>query len=349
MVQDGFSLVDMSCLTAAELGYDNLSCQSQQIANVGAQKKKCSETHPRCSRCVERDLDCHYTTSNDRPREAQRAKGVLREAAAPNISNQKCTLIISNSQSQPRTPLKDIEIAHADIDPKIPSNSNLCDGHPDFGENYSENRRAEMPALLNQERPIVQCSGSSGRYINTEEDEVPKLLGYPVESYIQQDTLVGHQLPSEDISISWTSDSLDSLYSQLPSPLLSFFAPSYLEFSDRPNRRALVDHFCRVLSHVMVFKEGDGNPFRQLLLPLAIDNSPVLDAIFALSSAHLEHQGKQCEETGLSFITKAIQGVSKMLQVDGDAHRDELLSTILLLIYYEVVSSRISLALGATC
>lgn len=122
------------------------------------------------------------------------------------------------------------------------------------------------------------------------------------------------------------------------SPLLEFSAPVYLEFSERRNRRALVDHFCNVLSHLIVFKEDTGNPFRQLVLPLSASSSPVLNAIFALSSAHLEYGGVENEEKSLDFHNKALQGLAKLIDQNDQANRDEILGAIMLLVYYEVVS-----------
>lgn len=123
------------------------------------------------------------------------------------------------------------------------------------------------------------------------------------------------------------------------SPLLEFSAPAYLEFSGRTSRRALVDHFCNVLSHLIVFKEDTGNPFRQLVLPLSASSSPVLNAIFALSSAHLEYGGVENEEKSLDFHNRALQGLAKLIDQNEKANRDEILGAIMLLVYYEVVSN----------
>jgi hypothetical protein len=128
-----------------------------------------------------------------------------------------------------------------------------------------------------------------------------------------------------------------------PSPvaslLLEFCAPVFEEFSDRTNRRALVDHFCNVLSHLIVFKEDTGNPFRQLVLPMSRPGSPVLDAIFALSSAHLEYRGILNEEKSPYFHNQALQGLAKLLDQGGKSNREEVLGAIMLLVYYEAVST----------
>jgi hypothetical protein len=124
----------------------------------------------------------------------------------------------------------------------------------------------------------------------------------------------------------------------VPSPLQEFGAPNFMEFTERKNRRALIDHFCNVLSHLIVFKEDTGNPFRQLVLPLSHACSPVLNAIFALSSAHLEYRGVENQEKSLDFHNRALQGLAKLIDQNDPASREEVLGAIMLLVYYEVVS-----------
>jgi len=125
------------------------------------------------------------------------------------------------------------------------------------------------------------------------------------------------------------------------SPLLDFCPPLFVEFSDRPNRRALVDHFCNVLSHLIVFREETGNPFQQLVLPLTQKSSPVMNAIYALASAHLEYRGVNNTEKSLYFHSQAIQGVGRLIQHNDKVNRNEILAAIMLLVYYEVVSHAI--------
>ncbi|KAK0125672.1 hypothetical protein ONS95_000325 [Cadophora gregata] len=128
--------------------------------------------------------------------------------------------------------------------------------------------------------------------------------------------------------------------SPVASPLLEFCAPVFEEFTDRTNRRALVDHFCNVLSHLIVFKEDTGNPFRQLVLPLSHASSPVMNAIFALSSAHLEYRGIENGEKSLDFHNKALQGLASLIEQNDMSRREEVLGAIMLLVYYEVLVQR---------
>lgn len=111
-----------------------------------------------------------------------------------------------------------------------------------------------------------------------------------------------------------------------------------MEFTEKRNRRVLIDHFCNVLSHLIVFKEDTGNPFRQLVLPLSHASSPVMNAIFALSSAHLEYRGIENEEKSLDFHNRALQGLAQLIDQNDPTHKEEILGAIMLLVYYEVVS-----------
>ncbi|RYP05580.1 hypothetical protein DL764_003693 [Monosporascus ibericus] len=128
--------------------------------------------------------------------------------------------------------------------------------------------------------------------------------------------------------------------SPVVSPTLEFCIPAFSEFSNRPHRRALVDHFCNVLSHLIVFREECGNPFQQLVLPLAHQSSPVMNAVYALASAHMEYRGVNTGEKSLSFHNRAIQDLARLIQREDKINKNELLAAIMLLVYYEVLVQR---------
>lgn len=114
-----------------------------------------------------------------------------------------------------------------------------------------------------------------------------------------------------------------------------FAVPAFSEFTTRESRRGLLDHFCNVLSHLIVFKEDSGHPFRQLVLPLAHKSLPLLNAIYAISTAHLEHRGLPVEERALDLHSKALQGLANLIAHKDEGNRDEVLAVITLLLYYE--------------
>ncbi|KAL5353607.1 hypothetical protein ACLOAV_001644 [Pseudogymnoascus australis] len=126
----------------------------------------------------------------------------------------------------------------------------------------------------------------------------------------------------------------------IPPNLLEFNVPAFREFSEKRSRRALVGYFCSVFSHLVVFSEDPGNPFQQLILPLAHRGSPVMNAIYALSSAHLETRGVDTEEKSSYFHNEATRGLSRLINSNEGLSTEEVLCAILLLIYYEALVQR---------
>ena len=70
------------------------------------------------------------------------------------------------------------------------------------------------------------------------------------------------------------------------------------------------------------------------------DSPPVLDVLLAFSSSHLEHRGIQDEGKSLHLYNKALQGLGRLIDNFDKANKEEVLSTIMLLVYYEVVSMK---------
>lgn len=158
--------------------------------------------------------------------------------------------------------------------------------------------------------------------------------------------------PSREITIKHISGPPDLAViasSPVGSPLLHFHIPAFSEFSERKGRRALVDHFCNQLSHLIVFREETGNPFQELVLPLTVEESPVMNAIYALAGAHLEYRGVKNQERSVHFYNQAVQGLATVItrSTKTPGRRNELLAAIMLLVYYEVVSQSPHLGVAA--
>ncbi|KAG6001650.1 hypothetical protein E4U43_001274, partial [Claviceps pusilla] len=124
-----------------------------------------------------------------------------------------------------------------------------------------------------------------------------------------------------------------------PLQILEFCSPSFGEFSQDSDERFLMSYFCNTLSHLIVLREDQGNPFQQLVLPLARNSQAVKGAIYALASAHLVGKGRNSlenDDKSIQFHTEAIRNLAKLIAKGGTVDRNELLATIVLIVYYEV-------------
>ncbi|KAH6608240.1 hypothetical protein Trco_004553 [Trichoderma cornu-damae] len=161
------------------------------------------------------------------------------------------------------------------------------------------------------------------------------------ESPVKQGGEDSQNAPPIDVATSGSDPKAPSLAVMAPvsiaAPILEVRIPAFAEFSQRPNRRALIDHFANVLSHLIVLREDEGNPFQQLVLPLSQKSPAVLNAVFALTSAHLEHRGVYNSEKSVYFHNQAIRGLAALISRGCGANRNELLAAIILVIYYEVL------------
>lgn len=73
--------------------------------------------------------------------------------------------------------------------------------------------------------------------------------------------------------------------------------------------------------------------------PKSQASSPVLGILLAFSCSQFEQHGVQNEERPLYFHHKALQGLIKLLDNLWEGNAEEILSTIMLLVYYEIVSA----------
>ncbi|KAH6621422.1 fungal-specific transcription factor domain-containing protein [Chaetomium sp. MPI-SDFR-AT-0129] len=265
-------------------------------------KKKCDERRPKCSRCEEQGADCSYEIA--RPRQRKR-----RESTVPGspCSSQQMIRLFS-------------QVSHSSYESDF------------YGRDFAEDVLAYPFDYPITPSPVESVLG-----------RFPPSSLPPTEILDQNadDEETNSQQPPTSVTI---VPRRKSLYPDLAmiapcpvaSPTLEFRLPDFYEFSEKQNRRALVDHFCNVLSHLIVFREETGNPFQQLVLPLTRGDSPVTYAIFALASAHLEYRGVENPENSLYFHNMAIRGVAQLIQQSsGEVSRNEILAAIMLLVYYE--------------
>lgn len=273
---------------------------------LATQKKKCDEIRPQCARCAERGLDCAYETVKPRQRKQRDSLGTLADFVSA-------------------------------VDCKRYYRLNDPSGLPD-GDRYEDDDGVEDisiedlyttdDVLLSPTSPM----GFDGAWADNH-----RLVPYKMR----------RESTASIMSVPRSKQSDLAMIAPCPSgsPRLEFCMPAFQEFTDKRNRRQLVDHFCNVLSHLIVFREESGNPFQQLVLPLSYNSGPVQNAIFALASAHLEYRGVQNDEKSIYFHNKAIQGLAQLIEVGTSVDKNQILAAIMLLVYYEVVSASVDLAI----
>ncbi|KAI0384697.1 hypothetical protein F5Y04DRAFT_219499 [Hypomontagnella monticulosa] len=272
-------------------------------------KKKCDERRPQCARCAEKELQCTYEAVKPRQR---RKREPLQSGFAQNHGGERESIF---DQDEWRESLVD-EISESDC-------------------------LSPMDAKLNAMSPMNFSTTSDNPLSPI--DHSPTIYEYGVAN--DADGIRDVVRRNSNVSVVGQARSLQpdlAMIAPCPvaSPTLEFVLPAFSEFSERPNRRALVDHFCNVLSHLIVFREETGNPFQQLVLPLSHRSSPIMNAVYALASAHLEYRGIDTPEKSLYFHNRAIQGLARMIEQQGNVDKTELLAAIMLLVYYEVLVQR---------
>ncbi|KAK4228309.1 fungal-specific transcription factor domain-containing protein [Podospora fimiseda] len=285
-------------------------------------KKKCDENRPKCSRCDENGVECVYAAVKPRQR---RKRDSLRLG-----------VLTAGAHSQEYPTSRRLSQASCFSD-----DSSYFTWRDEYHDRDSANEAEDDAALFSPLEPTFPG------FSITELASVDPLSGYTESEEIVLFTKEKQESPDQqDDTLPATTSIVPRPRSSSPestivspiivgSPLFEFTPPAFSEFSERPNRRALVDHFCKVLSHLIVFREETGNPFQQLILPLTRKSPPVMNAIFALACAHLEYRGVDNLEKSLYFHHRAIQGVAQLIQQNDKVDRNEVLAAIMLLVYYE--------------
>lgn len=268
-------------------------------------KKKCDERRPQCARCYERQLVCTYEAVKPRQRKKRDSRPGFAEPS---------------QTSDQHIPARD-EWTYAVEEIDESDCSSLVERNGD-GASLLAFTPASTDIILSPASPITF------EYPDEDHEDLGEELVTTTTSNLSG---VSHPLClPPDLAV----------ISPCPvgSPTFDLCIPLFSEFTDRHSRRALVDHFCNVLSHLIVFREESGNPFQQLVLPLSYGSMPVMNALYALASAHLEHRGVNTGEKSLYFHNEAIQGLTQLIERGGKVNgKNELLAAIMLLVYYEVL------------
>ncbi|TQN66591.1 L-arabinose-responsive transcription regulator ARA1 [Colletotrichum shisoi] len=293
-------------------------------------KKKCDEGRPQCSRCAERSQECSYEPVKPRQRKKRDSIAGFGSETVSQISG---SAIVRRYSAPDATIRRWKEESLDDEDDGLVEEAILEEpeesGHPvvfDFKKMFAMYHNKDDAPLVS---PVESVAFNLS--LEDADEEVVVRRGS-----MQHTAMPPHMA----VTRAQRHPSL-AMIAPVPvaSPRLEFLFPTFSEFSDRPNRRALVDHFTNVMSHLIVLRETEGgNPFQQLVLPLCHSSSTVTNAIYALASAHLENRGcGHAEEKAVYFHNQAIQGLARLIELGGQANKNELLATIMLLVYYEVL------------
>ncbi|KAM6527588.1 hypothetical protein FALCPG4_008644 [Fusarium falciforme] len=284
-------------------------------------RKKCDETRPRCSRCAEHDQDCAYEPVKPRQRKKRESfVGQVHESEGP---RERRPTLISDAELYDDSNTGNVAeyYKYYGEEAVIDDMSSLTSP---LGTSWAHDSIPAIQSPLNIFSSPFDFSMDPSQHDDVDEEVIP--MGHVPQMAV---TRVQRHYP--DLAMSSSAP--------LGSPHLEFVLPVFSEFSNCANRRALVDHFANVLSHLIVLRETEfGNPFQQLVLPLCYSSTTVQNAMYALSSAHLEHRGSgRNEEKSVYFHNQAIQGLARLIEMGDKADREELLAAIMLLVYFELL------------
>lgn len=136
--------------------------------------------------------------------------------------------------------------------------------------------------------------------------------------------------------------SLESFTVDEMSPGLSLTAtyilPLFSEFSNSSHRRQLLQHFCTVLADLIIFHDGNQNPFVSFILPLAYSSEKVFSTLCTFTAAHLEYLGVSSGTNGSLYLHET----NEEAKLDGRHGSDGPVCSLanqVLVLFYKAVSS----------
>jgi hypothetical protein len=101
----------------------------------------------------------------------------------------------------------------------------------------------------------------------------------------------------------------------------------------------LLEHYLSVTSHQLTGREQKHNPFLAHLIPLALQDTKVLEGVLAVSGAHLSYQAERFEHDARLHYAVTLRSVKTTLHSWRTLDTYDLialLTTTLLLCYFEV-------------
>ncbi|KAG5932663.1 hypothetical protein E4U60_005088 [Claviceps pazoutovae] len=268
-------------------------------------KKKCDEVRPSCTRCQEQGEVCHY------------------------------------EPVQPRQRRKELARCRRSSDDEIDEIPGL-DSSPSSTE-ATMHASDQTPSTLDTATSFPEWDTPDLSTIHNLDDDCRCLGDISADGFGTYGRIYLLQTSQTPASCTIPCLSLIGPTGSPPSHILELHSPSFVDFTHDPNERFLMHYFCNTLSHLIVLREDRGNPFQQLVLPLAYTSPAVKAAIYALASAHLVGKAQNrlaSDETSIHFHNEAIRNLATLIAKGDGVDGNELLATIMLIVYYEVLVQR---------
>ncbi|KAM0277470.1 hypothetical protein ACHAQH_005748 [Verticillium albo-atrum] len=320
-----------------------------------AQRKKCSEEKPRCSRCVQFGVECVYEPIKKRkkrttkftvpsPQDAGSTPGSSGPSAAPPDQ------LTTQQQQQRHNHHQQAYFERGQTPEGLASFLDPCAGGD---TSMSDSTTGTSPSLLGFDDAAlgentyqIQSFDLPGANVcGTQAEVIPSLAWSPQieEDLLPWPFLAGHMdwseqqhqqqqilAPTPSVHMPWlasASPRLRGSFSAVEAPM-----PQTLDHN------ALLEHFCRSVAGSLA--QGGSSAVANHVGPLCYGSTTVRDAACALAGADLARTGLRTDVDHGLFCEQALSGLTALAEVEEDWAREQALGTMLLLAYYELLLQR---------
>ncbi|KAK9326770.1 fungal-specific transcription factor domain-containing protein [Lipomyces starkeyi] len=275
-------------------------------------RKKCQLDRPRCIGCAEREWECTYPTNSDSSLDQNHGAGEMPAEINANSSG----LLVYNDEwmATDVTLFSDIfsGLVHAECECEIVNQQKHgCLQCP---------RRKRKCAF-----DSLSCIERASPYEYPTASSPETLATYDVDGFLNlpdlEDNTVASAVANRFMVLQF--DPFDPLC------MLALSLP----------QKELVHHFAASITSVISYYRDEKYCGKHILSPLtsASSSSPLIFSLCALASAHQAHLRGDEDDQSVDYYTRAIQQVmSSLFKSASDTSQAELLSSILLLVYYQI-------------
>ncbi|KAK2055841.1 hypothetical protein LY76DRAFT_174282 [Colletotrichum caudatum] len=300
-------------------------------------RKKCSEEHPQCLRCVQAGVDCVYEPIKKRKRRASTKPIGMQDTAASDDSDSHVPK--SDIRASPDacilTPPDLLQAGAEDsLSPSTSAGNSLSTSIGSILPLYDDGEEVYTYELSYGDSDTYESEYTAVTDMSPHHKSLDDHLPFSLATLDD-----GLQSPdgsffAASLEKSWN----EATWTTISPPLLNLVPPAYHGVSDCPEDTGLLEHYSKVMLPKMGFKEGGNNPYKQYIIPLLQRSSAARSAIYALASVHREYTGLENTEGSACFHERAVTGLSAIIE-DGDGF-EEALATIILLLQYDLLTQR---------